>query len=449
VTGAQSRPGTEPTGRVMPSERPIQRSLLPDSSTVGADGHLSIGGVDLVELAEEVGTPVFVYDEDQLRARCREAVTAFGTGVAYATKAFLCKAMAALALEEHMCLDVSTGGELAVALAGGATGESLVLHGNNKSSEELSAALGAGVGRLVVDSFDEIGRLEAMSGSGGSSVPGGSPTRLLVRVTPGIEAHTHEYVRTGQEDTKFGFSLAAGAAAEAVGALRRLRGFDLVGVHAHIGSQIFEDSAFEAEIAALAPFVIENGLSECCIGGGLGVAYVEGEAAPSITEWATAVHSAARLAGLPPEVRLSAEPGRAIVAGAAVTVYRVGTIKRLPGLRTYVAVDGGMSDNPRPVLYGSGYEAFLPRAPLASRPLAARLVGKHCESGDVIVDDARLPSDLAVGDLVATPVTGAYGYSMASNYNRVLRPPVVFVSGGTWRVVVRRETVADLLALEA
>lgn len=449
TTGPQSTSGTEPTGRGLPSERPIQWSLLPDSSTVGADGHLSIGAVDLVELAEEVGTPVFVYDEDQLRARCREAVAGFGTGVAYATKAFLCKAMAALALEEHMSLDVSTGGELAVALAGGATGESLVLHGNNKSSEELSAALGAGVGRLVVDSFDEIGRLEAMSGSGGSSVPGGSPTRLLVRVTPGIEAHTHEYVRTGQEDTKFGFSLASGAAAEAVGALRRLRGFDLVGVHAHIGSQIFEDSAFEAEIAALAPFVVENGLSECCIGGGLGVAYVEGEAAPSITEWARAVHSAARLAGLPPEVRLSAEPGRAIVAGAAVTVYRVGTIKRLPGLRTYVAVDGGMSDNPRPVLYGSGYEAFLPRAPLASRPLAARLVGKHCESGDVIVDDARLPSDLAVGDLVATPVTGAYGYSMASNYNRVLRPPVVFVSGGTWRVVVRRETVADLLALEA
>jgi len=448
-SGAQSTSGTEPTGRGLPSEGPIQWSLLPDSSSVGADGHLSVGGVDLVELAEEVGTPVFVYDEDQLRARCREAVAGFGPGIAYATKAFLCKAMAALALEEHMSLDVSTAGELAVALAGGATGESLVFHGNNKSSEELSAALSAGVGRLVVDSFDEIGRLEAMSGPGGSSAPGGSPTRLLVRVTPGIEAHTHEYVRTGQEDTKFGFSLASGAAAEAVGALRRLRGFDLVGVHAHIGSQIFEDSAFEAEIAALAPFVVENGLCECCIGGGLGVAYVEGEAAPSLSEWARAVHSAARLAGLPPEVRLSAEPGRAIAAAAAVTLYRVGTIKRLPGLRTYVAVDGGMSDNPRPVLYGSGYEAFLPRAPLASRPLAARLVGKHCESGDVIVDDARLPSDLAVGDLVATPVTGAYGYSMASNYNRVLRPPVVFVSGGTWRVVVRRETVADLLALEA
>jgi diaminopimelate decarboxylase len=220
-------------------------------------------------------------------------------------------------------------------------------------------------------------------------------------------------------------------------------------VHAHIGSQIFELSAFAEEIAALGPFVVENGFSECCIGGGLGVPYVAGEVAPSISEWARAVRSAASLAGLPETVRLSAEPGRAIVANAALTLYRVGTIKRLEGLRCYVAVDGGMSDNPRPVLYGSGYEAFLPRAPLAPRPQAARLVGKHCESGDVLVEDARLPSDLVVGDVVATPVTGAYGFSMASNYNRVLRPPVVFVSEGRWRVVVRRETIADLLSLEA
>ena len=221
-------------------------------------------------------------------------------------------------------------------------------------------------------------------------------------------------------------------------------------MHAHIGSQIFEVSAFVEEIAALVPFVIENRFSECCIGGGLGVAYVEGEAAPSITRVGAAPCTRRRgTAGLPPTVRLTAEPGRAIVASAAVTLYRVGTIKQLPGLRTYVAVDGGMSDNPRPVLYGSGYEAFLPRAPLAPRPFAARLVGKHCESGDVIVDDARLPSDLVVGDVLATPVTGAYGFSMSSNYNRVLRPPVVFVSGGRYRVVVRRETVADLLACEA
>jgi diaminopimelate decarboxylase len=432
-----------------PPDGPLCWDLLPDSSAVTADGHLSIGGVDLLQLAEEVGTPVFVYDEDHLRNRCREAVAGFGVGVAYATKAFLCKAMAALALEERMALDVSTGGELAVALAGGASGERLVCHGNNKSSEELEAALRAGVGRIVVDSFDEISRLGALSAAGTTTGSAGHRTSLLVRVTPGIEAHTHEHVMTGQEDSKFGFSLASGAAAEAVEVLRGLADFELVGVHAHIGSQIFEVSAFAEEIAALVPFVVENRLSECCIGGGLGVAYVEGEVAPSITEWAQAVRSAARRAGLPLTVRLTAEPGRAIVASAAVTLYRVGTVKRLPGLRCYVAVDGGMSDNPRPVLYGSGYEAFLPRAPLAPRPLAARLVGKHCESGDVIVADARLVSDLAVGDVLATPVTGAYGFAMSSNYNKVLRPPVVFVSGGRSRVVVRRETVADLLACEA
>jgi diaminopimelate decarboxylase len=429
-------------------EGPVEWSLLPDTSAVTGDGHLSVGGVDLLELAEQIGTPVFVYDEDHLRARCREAFAGFGPGVAYATKAFLCKAMVALALEENLALDVSTGGELAVALAGGAPGERLVCHGNNKSSEELVAALAAGVGRIVVDSFDEIGRLSALSAAGAVSAGRGRP-QLLIRVTPGIEAHTHEYVRTGQEDTKFGFSLASGAAAEAVEVLRSMEDFDLVGVHAHIGSQIFELSAFAEEIAALGPFVVENGFSECCIGGGLGVPYVAGEVAPSISEWARAVRSAASLAGLPETVRLSAEPGRAIVANAALTLYRVGTIKRLEGLRCYVAVDGGMSDNPRPVLYGSGYEAFLPRAPLAPRPQAARLVGKHCESGDVLVEDARLPSDLVVGDVVATPVTGAYGFSMASNYNRVLRPPVVFVSEGRWRVVVRRETIADLLSLEA
>ena len=428
---------------------PIGQALLPDTSSVTADGRLSVGGVDLVRLAEEYGTPVFVYDEQHLRNRCREALAGFGDGVAYATKAFLCKAMVALALEEGMALDVSTGGELAVALAGGASGDRLVCHGNNKSRDELEAALAAGVGRIVVDSFDEIRRLGDVTGQGAASGSAGGRTRLLLRVTPGVEAHTHEYVKTGQEDTKFGFSLASGAAAEAVEALRHLKGFELTGVHAHIGSQIFELDAFAEELSALAPFVVANGFVECCIGGGLGVAYVEGEVAPTITDWARAVHLSAEKAGLPADVKLTAEPGRAVVAAAGMTLYRVGTIKRLPGLRTYVAVDGGMSDNPRPVLYGSGYEAFLPRAPQDRRPLTARVVGKHCESGDVIVNDARLPSDLVVGDLLATPVTGAYGFAMSSNYNRLLRPPVVFVSGGASRVVVRRETTADLLAREA
>ena len=446
MTGAQSPPRQSASGLSgSPAEGPILRELLPDTAAVTAAGHLSVGGVDLLQIAEEMGTPVFVYDEDHLRSRCREAVEGFEGGVAYATKAFLCKAMAELVIEEKMALDVSTGGEMAVALAGGAKGENLVCHGNNKSTDELVAALGAGVSRIVVDSFDEIDRLRVLGAAG---LKGARRARLLLRVTPGIEAHTHEYVKTGQEDTKFGFSLASGAAAQAVEALSGLPDFDLVGVHAHIGSQIFEVSAFVEAIAALVPFVRENRFSECCIGGGLGVAYIEGEVAPSITEWARAVREAAKQAGLDPKVRLTAEPGRAIVAGAAVTLYRVGTIKQLPGLRCYVAVDGGMSDNPRPVLYGSGYEAFLPRAPLAPRPFAARVVGKHCESGDVLVDDARLPSDLVVGDVLATPVTGAYGFAMSSNYNRVLRPPVVFVRGGRYRVVVRRETVADLLACE-
>jgi diaminopimelate decarboxylase len=425
---------------------PLPPYLLPDTAEVGASGRLRVGGLDVLDLVGEVGTPVFVYDEEHLRRRCREARQAFGPRVAYASKAFLCKAMAALAHEEGCCIDVSTGGELAVALAGGVPAERLVLHGNNKSEAELEAALAAGVGRIVVDSFDEIDRLAQLSGRRGADGPLPS---VLVRVTPGIEAHTHEYVMTGQDDSKFGFGLASGAASEAV---RRLRhptsGVHLVGMHAHIGSQIFALESFERALALLVPFFSDLDLDELCIGGGLGVPYVRGEAAPSISEWAGTLHRAAQAAGIAANVVVSAEPGRAIVAAAALTCYAVGTIKALPGLRTYVSVDGGMSDNPRPVLYGSGYEAFLPREVTAARPLVATVVGKHCESGDVLVRDASLPGDLAVGDILATPVTGAYGHSMASTYNKVPRPPVVFVRDGDWRVVVRRETYDDLLALD-
>ncbi|HET7489326.1 MAG TPA: diaminopimelate decarboxylase [Acidimicrobiales bacterium] len=419
---------------------PLPPSLLPLTASVGPGGRLSIGGVDMLDLVEEHGTPLFVYDEAHLRERCREAVAAFGDGVAYASKAFLCLAMAALAHEEGMCIDVSTGGELHVALAAGVPPARLVLHGNNKSASELKRALQVGVGRIVVDSFDEIDRLDAL-------VDAGAPAPdVLVRVTPGVEAHTHEYVRTGQEDTKFGFSVASGAAAEAVARLAapsspaRLRG-----VHAHIGSQVFLLSSFEKAVEVLAAFFSPLGLAELVVGGGLGVAYVEGEESPPIASWARVVRSACEGAGVPAGTRITAEPGRSIAAAAAVTFYRVGTIKDLPGIRTYVAVDGGMSDNPRPVLYGSGYEAFLPRATAADRPLRATVVGKHCESGDVLVRDARLPADLAVGDVLATPVTGAYGHSMASTYNKVARPPVVFVRDGAARVVVERESLDDLL----
>ncbi|HTT86643.1 MAG TPA: diaminopimelate decarboxylase [Acidimicrobiales bacterium] len=429
-----------------PAEGAVGGELLPDTAVVGAAGHLRVGGVDLVALADEMGTPLFVYDEAHLRTRCREALAAWGDGVAYASKAFLCLAMARLANEEGLCLDVSTGGELHVALVAGVPARRLVLHGNNKSTEELGRAVGAGVGRIVVDSFDEVDRLASLVA--GTAPAAGGRQKVLLRVTPGIEAHTHEFVRTGQEDSKFGFGLSSGAAAEAVARLRAVPGVELVGVHAHIGSQIFRVASFADEVETLVGFFAPLGLEELCVGGGLGVAYVTGETTPSIKDWAETVKGACRRAGLPAGVRVTAEPGRSIVATAGLTLYRVGTIKELPGLRTYLAVDGGMSDNPRPVLYDSGYEAFLPRAPDAERLRPVRVVGKHCESGDVVVADARVPADTAVGDILATPVTGAYGYSMASNYNKVPRPAVVFLADGVARVVVRRETEDDLVRLD-
>jgi diaminopimelate decarboxylase len=430
------------------------------TSSVDPGGRLRVAGVDLIELAEEYGTPLFVYDEAHLRERCREAVAEWGEGVAYATKAFLCVAMAKLAYEEGMCLDVSTGGELHVALAAGVAPDRLVLHGNNKSEAELAAALAVGVGRIVIDSFDEIDRIErllaepATSGSPSSSSPATTAPsaaerpKVLVRVTPGVEVHTHEFVRTGQDDSKFGFGLASGAAAEAIARLRRLDAegtIELVGVHTHIGSQVFAVDAFVQAIQVIADFFAPLGLSELVVGGGLGVAYVTGEEAPSMANWAGSVRRACRETGIPDSVRVTAEPGRSIVAAAGVTLYRVGTIKDVPGYRTYVSIDGGISDNPRPVLYGSGYEAFLPRATDTDRKRPIRLVGKHCESGDVVVSEGYVPADLAVGDILATPVTGAYGHSMASNYNKVPRAAVVFVADGESRLVVRRETFDDLL----
>lgn len=414
---------------------PIPAHLLPDTAQA-VDGRLHIGGLDVVDLAREYGTPLFIYDEDHLRARCREAVAAFPDGVAYATKAFLSQAMAKVAYEEGMQLDVATGGELHVALQAGVPPESLVMHGNNKSEAELRSALDIGVGRVVVDSFDELDRIETLANDGKA------PPRVLIRVNPGVDAHTHEYLQTGVPDSKFGFGIRGGDAAAALARARTSPLMELVGVHAHIGSQVFVVDSFRKAIGALAPFLAEHELPEISVGGGLGVAYVTGEVAPTITAWADAVKSACRSHGI--DARIVAEPGRAIVASAAVTLYTVGTIKPIDSIRTYVAVDGGMSDNPRPVLYGSGYEAFLPRAVNANRDRLVRVVGKHCEAGDVIVAEAAIPVDTAVGDILCTPVTGAYGHSMGSNYNMALRPPVLFVRDGEARLVVRRETYADL-----
>jgi diaminopimelate decarboxylase len=446
-------PGVLARARPLPVATPaaaIERRLLPMTATVDDRDRLSVGGVDLIDAAQEFGTPLFVYDEAHLRARCREAVEAWGEGVAYATKAFLCRAMARLAAEAGMCLDVSTAGELHVALTAGVAPDRLVLHGNNKSHDELAAAVAAGVGRIVVDSFDEIDRIERICapirGSGSSASP-----KVLVRITPGVEVHTHEFVQTGQDDSKFGFSLGSGDADRAVARLGDLsqRGVvDFVGVHAHLGSQVFALAPFVRAVDLLARFFAPLGLPELVVGGGLGVPYVTGEDAPSMAEWAQAVRQACADAGIPPAVRVTAEPGRSIVATAAITLYRVGTVKHMSGLRTYVAVDGGMSDNPRPILYGSGYEAFLPRATSAVRAMQVRVVGKHCETGDLLIPEGFVPEDLAVGDVLATPVTGAYGHSMASNYNKVPRPAVVFVADGRARVVVRRETLDDLLRLD-
>ena len=417
---------------------PVPLQLLPSTAAIDDGGALTIGGVRLTDLAAAHGTPLFVYDEAHLRARCQEAVAAFGVdSVTYASKAFLCVAMARLVHEEGLLIDVATGGELHVALTAGVPAARLVLHGNNKSSDELRMAITAGVHRIVVDSFDELDRLDALHAAG-SPVP-----NILLRITPGVHAHTHEYIATGQDDSKFGFTLSTGAAGAAIERAMRSSSVNLVGLHCHIGSNVFLAESFAKAATVMAALANPLDLPELVLGGGLGVAYVEGEEAPTLSAWGSVLQRSCRDAGV--TARIAVEPGRSIVATAGVTLYTVGTIKDLPGIRIYVSVDGGMSDNPRPVLYGSGYEAFLPRAASAARRSSARLVGKHCESGDILIIDASLPDDIAVGDILCTPVTGAYGYTMASNYNKVPRPAVVFVRDGESRLVVRRETYDDLV----
>jgi diaminopimelate decarboxylase len=406
---------------------------------------------DFEGLAAEFGTPLFVYDEDEIRRRCREYVSHFGAGnVAYAAKAFLCTAMARVIAEEGLHLDAASGGELYVGQRGGMPSERIVLHGNNKSEPELEAALRAGLGRVVVDSFNEIDRLERVADSM-SRVQS-----VLVRITPGIAAHTHEFIETGTEDSKFGFTTTDDVALDAVARVTESPVLEFRGLHCHIGSQIERLDAYDRTVAVIARFADEVAartgiqIAELDLGGGLAARYLPSDPVISVEEYAATARRALD-EWWPDDLqqpRLIVEPGRSIVASSAITLYRVGTVKEIPGVGTYVAVDGGMSDNPRPVLYGAGYEAYLPSRPTAARPLRCRVVGKHCEQGDVVVADAQLPDDVAVGDLLATPATGAYGYAMASNYNKVPRPAVVFVHDGTARLVVRRETDDDLTRLD-
>lgn len=419
----------------------IPLRLLPDNSTIGTDDSLSIGGVRVAELAAQYGTPLFVYDEEHLRARCRAAVNAFGVGnVVYATKAFICGAMARLAHEEGLLLDVATGGELHTVLHAGVPASSCVLHGNNKSLDELRMAIAAGIDHIVVDSFDEIDRIEKLHAEGLPVV------RVQLRITPGVHVHTHEFVSTGQDDSKFGFNLNNGDAHKAIARTQSSAAIDLIGIHCHIGSNVFAVDNFAEASKVMVDLFSTLNLPELTLGGGLGVAYTENEEAPTIEQWAEVLQRVTQ--SLPAGSNVSVEPGRSIVASAGVTVYTVGTVKPIDGIRTYVSVDGGMSDNPRPVLYGSGYEAFDPARMSADRTDNARIVGKHCESGDILVESAAVAPNVSVGDLLVMPVTGAYGYSMASNYNKVMKPAVVFVSEGESRLVVRRETYDDLVRLD-
>ncbi|MEX0666597.1 MAG: diaminopimelate decarboxylase [Acidimicrobiia bacterium] len=426
----------------MITDAPIDTSLIPP-------GLLSI---DLEALAEEFGTPLFVYDEDELRRRCREYVECFGVNaVTYAAKSFLCAAIVQLVDEEALQLDVATGGELFVAQNAGFPADRIVFHGNNKSDDEIRLGLEFGVGRFVVDSFDEISRLEAAV----KAWTRGDPPTVLVRVTPGVEAHTHEFIETGTERSKFGFTVTEGIALAAVKRVVESGALHFGGLHSHIGSQIERLDAYGRAVEILAKLADEiatttgERVEELNLGGGLAARYLADDLDVPINEYAAALRAAVETHWAKGErPRILVEPGRSIVAASAITLYRVGTVKEIPGIGTYVAVDGGMSDNPRPVLYGAGYEAYLPARVAEARPLRCNIVGKHCEQGDVIVADAQLPTGVGVGDLLATPTTGAYGYSMASNYNKVTRPAVVFVRDGRTRLVVRRETPEDLVRLD-
>jgi diaminopimelate decarboxylase len=405
--------------------------VYPLGSRLNAAGRLEIGGCDVVELARELGTPAYVYAEDDLRQRARATVEAFGSRterfqVLYASKAFPCTAALRIFAAEGLSCDVASGGELHLALRAGFDPERIYMHGNNKTEAELELALASGVGHLIVDSFDEIDRLERIAA--------GRSQRVLLRVTPGIRPDTHHRIATGQEDSKFGLPLAT-----LPRALERCEqaGLDVRGLHAHIGSQVFDLDVYDtlAEVlTAAGDFPTVN------MGGGFAVAYTRDQHPPAAADYAEKM-----LERLPAGIEVLCEPGRSLVANAGLTLYTVGTVKEVPGVRTYVAVDGGMSDNIRPMLYDAVYEAEIADRFGDSTP--CRLVGMHCESGDVLLEQAAL-ADPRPGDVLAMPATGAYGHAMASNYNALRRPPVVFCRDGDARVVVRRETYEDLTLRE-
>jgi diaminopimelate decarboxylase len=436
-------------------------NVWPRNTVRGADGVVSIAGVPVTDIAAEFGTPVFVIDEDDFRSRCREIAAAFGGAqyVRYASKAFLCTEVARWINEEGLSLDVCSGGELAVALHANFPPERIALHGNNKSIDELTAAVKAGVGHVVLDSMIEIERLDEIAAAAGVVQD------VLVRLTVGVEAHTHEFISTAHEDQKFGLSVASGAAMAAVRRVFATDNLRLVGLHSHIGSQIFDVAGFEMAahrvIGLLRDVVAEFGVDKTSqlgvidLGGGFGISYLPHDDPPPVQELAATLGAIVRdestAVGLATP-RLVVEPGRAIAGPGTITVYQVGTVKDVAvsqtAQRRYVSVDGGMSDNIRPSLYGAKYDARLLSRSSDAPPALSRVVGKHCETGDIVVRDVWLSDDVQPGDLLGVAATGAYCYSMSSRYNLIGRPAVVAVRDGRARLILRRETVDDLLSLE-
>ncbi|MDK7237581.1 diaminopimelate decarboxylase [Corynebacterium amycolatum] len=424
-------------------------------------GSVEIGGVSLVDIAKEFGTPVFVVDEQDFRSRCRSMAKAFrgAENVHYASKAFLSKTIARWVMEEGLHLDVASGNEMAIALAAGFPAKDMTFHGNNKSTAELRDAISAGVGKIVLDSRSELRRLSQVAAEAGVVQD------VLVRVKPGVEAHTHEFIATAHEDQKFGFSLASGSALEAANLVEEDDNLRLIGLHCHIGSQIVDSDGFilaAERVFSLVEKLVERHGTEISkhfntldLGGGFGIAYTAGEqpldVAPLADEILTAVDKLAQRIGIETPT-VAVEPGRAIVGPSMVTVYEVGTLKDVTideGMtRRYVSVNGGMSDNIRPALYGSNYDGRVVNREVSGSRIPTRVVGKHCESGDILINDANYPDDIVEGDLFALAATGAYCYAMASRYNMLTRPPVVSVCDGQVTQILRRETVQDLLSLE-
>lgn len=438
----------------------LNPQIWPDSVRRSDFGELTIGGVGVNSLVKEFGSPLFIFDEAHVRNRARSYASAFNAGqiqtdVYYASKAFLSTKVAKWLVEEGLGIDVCTEGELAVALRAGVKPEKIIFHGNNKSVAELETAVKAGVGRIIVDSLIEIERLNQIAQRNGITV------QVLVRLTVGVEAHTHEAISTAHEDQKFGLSIASGAAIDAVERVIAAPGLSLLGLHSHIGSQIFDASGFEIaahrviEFAALVREKFDFTVTELNVGGGMGIAYVEDDDPLNVEIMAKAIHdiiSTECAAVNIPIPKLAVEPGRAIIGGGAITVYEVGTVKPVDVsddlTRNYISVDGGMSDNIRTALYDAEYTVTIASRESSAVSHISRVVGKHCESGDIVVREANLPSDLVPGDLLAVAATGAYCRAMASNYNYLPKPAVISVNQGKSEVLLRRETLDDLLALD-